>query len=361
MSNHRMIEKIIMFVLLVSIVGVPLVFSHGPRVLKDLEKPDMVRVDGDELYVIQGTTIFVYSLEDFRLVRKFGKEGNGRGELRRVVEWPNLVRVYGDYILVETRDKLVYFTKEGKPVKEKRRSRDAALFLPVGNRFVGKIHVLDPKTRVQHMRIVICDSDLYEIKEIYRQKWFQQLRPGGFQIQLFSDYLNFEVYDDKIFIEESPNGLFIEVYDSEGNKRYQIEKPYEKIKVTAADKEAAIAELRNDEKAHLMIRLLGSWEEVLKKMKILFPVYKPAIGNIEINNNKLYVQTFKQQDDKDEFIVMDLKGNILQTVFLPVGDRPGVEDKIRGVKYYTIADDRLYYLKKNNDENVWELNIEEIK
>jgi len=117
-----------------------------------------------------------------------------------VVEWPNLVRVYGDYILVETRDKLVYFTKEGKPVKEKRRSRDAALFLPVGNRFVGKIHVLDPKTRVQYMRIVICDSDFYEIKEIYRQKWFQQLRPGGFQIQLFSDYLNFEVYDDKIFI-----------------------------------------------------------------------------------------------------------------------------------------------------------------
>lgn len=356
-----MIKKMIVFFLLVLMVGFSLVFADGPHILKDLKKPDMLRVDKDELYVIQGTTILVYSLKDFSLIRKFGKAGSGRGELSRVVEWPNLIRVYKDHILVETSDKLVYFTKEGKPIKEKRRPRHSALFIPVGNHFVGKIYLHDKSANIQYMRVVICDSQLYEIKEIHRQKWFQQYRPKGFQIQLFSDYLNFEVYENKIFIEESPEGLYIDVYDSEGNKLYQVKKPYEKIKVTEADKENATAELREDEKAYLMIRQLGSWEKVLEVMDILFPVFKPPIRNIEINNNKLYVQTFKQQENKDEFVVMDLKGNILKTVFLPLGNRPGVEDKIRGVKYYTIANDQLYYLKENKEKKVWELYIEAVK
>ncbi len=355
-----MIKKTIIFLLLVLMVGFSLAFAEGPRVLKDLEKPDMLQVDKDELYVIQGTTILVYSLKDFSLIRRFGEAGSELGKLSRVVEWPNLIRVYKDHILVETSDKLVYFTKAGKPIKEMRRPRYSVFFLPVGNHFVGKIYLHDKSANIQYMRVVICDSQLYEIKEIYRQKWFQQYRPKGFQIQLFSDYLNFEVYDDKIFIEESPLGMFIEVYDSEGNKLYHIKKPYEEIKVTEADKETAAAELREDEKAYLMIRQLGSWEKVLEVMDILFPAFKPPIRSIEINNNKLYVQTFRQQDNKDEFVVMDLKGNILKTVFLPMGSRPGVEDKIRGVKYYTIADDQLYYLKENKEKKVWELYIEAV-
>ena len=110
-----MIKKIIILVFLVLMVIFSSVFADGPRVLKDLKKPDMLRVDKDELYVIQGTAILVYSLKDFSLIRKFGKAGNGRGELTRVAEWPNLIRVYNDHILVETSAKLVYFTKEGKP------------------------------------------------------------------------------------------------------------------------------------------------------------------------------------------------------------------------------------------------------
>ena len=48
-------------------------------------------------------------------------------------------------------------------------------------------------------------------------------------------------------------------------------------------------------------------------------------------------------------------------VFLPLGNRPGVEDKIRGVNYYTIANDQLYYLKENKEKKIWELYVEEIE
>jgi hypothetical protein len=355
------IKKMIMFILLVLVIMVIRALPDEAHVLKDLTRPDSLRVDNDDLYVAQGTTILVYSLKDFSITRKFGKAGFGFGELRRGVEWPNLIRVYNDHILVETENKLVYFNKEGTPLKEIRKPRDTAIFLPVGNHFVGKLYLHHKSSNIQYMRIVTCDTQANEIKEIYRQMWFQQYIPTGFQIQLFSDYLNYEVYDDKIFIEKSLDGLFIEVYDSDGNKLYQIRKPYEKMRVTPAEKEPAIAKLKNDEKGHLMIKLLGSWENVLKQMSITFPEYKPPMRNIGIDNNKIYVQTFKQQENKDEFIIMDLKGNILKTVFLPAGNRPGVEDKIYGVKYYTIVNDKYYYLKKNEEKNAWALHIEVIE
>ena len=356
-----MIRKIIMFVLVWLMAAVPLVLADGPRALKDLTRPDMFQVDQDELYVIQGTTIFVYSLKDFSLLRKFGQEGFGKGELFRAEEWPSRIRVYKDYLLVETRDKLVFFSRDGVPFKDTRKPRESAYFLPVGDHFAGKIYLYDQKSNIQYMRIIICDADLHEIKEIYRQKWFQQYTTKGFQIQWFSDYLNFEVCDDTIFIEKSPMGLSVEAFDGNGNSLYKIDKEYEKVPVTPEDKEAAMNDLRNDEKGRLMIRRMGSWEKVLTVMDVLYPDFKPAIRDIEISNNTIYLRTFRQRDNKDEFIIMDLKGNILRTVYLPLGNQPGIEDKIVGIKYFTFANDRLYYIKQNPQTKVWGLFIEEMK
>jgi len=39
----------------------------------------------------------------------------------------------------------------------------------------------------------------------------------------------------------------------------------------------------------------------------------------------------------------------------------GIEDKIYGIKYFTFANDRLYYLKQNLQTKVWGLFSEEIK
>lgn len=358
-------KKWIVFLLMLPWILGGFVLPAGPensRTLEGLKKPDNIAVDGNELYVIEGATIFVYSIDDLRLLRKFGKEGNGKGELNIPDEGANTIRLFPGYLLAESHGKLIFFARDGRVIKEKRKSWKALQITPVGKHFVSKKYFHDTDANIQYMTIMLYNGDLEEIREIYREKWFQQYTTGdrkNFQIELFSDYLNFEVYDNKIFVEKSPKGFLIDVYDSEGKPLYSMEKEYKKDRVTDADKIAAFDRLKRDNKSALMIEMLGGWEAVTKMMRVVYPEFKPPIWDFEIDNGKLYIQTFRQKDGKDEFIVMDLEGNTPGSVYLPVFMRPGVEENMYGVRYQTFSGDKFYYLKQNKD--TWELHTGEIK
>jgi hypothetical protein len=53
---------------------------------------------------------------------------------------------------------------------------------------------------------------------------------------------------------------------------------------------------------------------------------------------------------KDETIIMDLKGNVPKTVYLPVFIRPGVEEKMYDARYTAIADDTWFALKPDREK-----------
>ena len=72
-----------------------------------------------------------------------------------------------------------------------------------------------------------------KIKELFRQKSPVQAR----STVMIPDSLHFCICDNKIFVEKSTRGFFIDVYNAEGKKLYQIEKKYEKVNVTNSDKE----------------------------------------------------------------------------------------------------------------------------
>jgi hypothetical protein len=357
-------KKIFVTVLIV-LISVSYEYTAKLGVLPEIMKPGMIDVEGNELFIMEGATINVYSLKDLSFLRKFGKKGEGPGELKVRPGWQNTIIAYPDHIVVECSNKIIFFSKEGKLIKEKRKSELAAQFIPVGKHFVAKRYYMDAKTRLQYMRVVLSDQELKEIKELYRQKWFQQLRPNkfsqeSFEIQLFSDYTNFTVFDDKIFIDESPKGFFIEVFDSKGKKLYQIEKEYEKIKVTDANKKAAVDELMQDEKTRRMIKMVGSWKELLKYMNVLIPEFKPAIDDFFVRDNKIYIQTFAQKDNKIKYIIMDLHGKSLKEVYLPITRKPGSEERLQGARFHVINHNKLYYLVENEDSEEWELHVEEI-
>lgn len=363
-------KMMVFFILLLFWVLSSPVFACGAGgsgtqgILQGLKKPDTVAIDGNEFYVMAGASIFVYSLDDLRLLRTFGKEGTGRGELRVPPEGANIIHISPGYLLAESHRKLIFFSKHGQVIKESPKSWKVTQVTPVGKNFVSKKYFHDTENNIQYMKIVLYNSDREEVKELYREKWFQQYLSKSkdrFRIELFSDYLNFEVCGDRIFVEKSPKGFLIDVYDSEGNKLYQIKKGYQKIKVTEADKVSAMTALRKDRKVELMIRLLGSWEKVRKSMKVVFPVFKPVIRNINIHDKKLYVWTFRQRGDRDECIVMDLKGSELQTVYLPVFKRPGVEEKMYDARYHAIKSGKLYSLKEGPTKGVWQLHAREIR
>ncbi len=354
-----MIKKIIFSVLLLFLAG--FIFSAKVGTLTEVLKPDNITVRDDELYVVEGATIYIYSLKDLKLTRKFGRKGEGPGELMAVPVVPNKIHVSDDYILAETTNKIVYFSKQGKFVKEKKRTNPFTLgFIPLGENFIGTRMLTDGGKFFSCT--CLFDTKLKEIKELYRQKWIQQgAPPGKTVLDMIMDFINYRVYDNKIFIEESDKGFLIEVFDSKGNRLYQIKKDYEKILVTGNDREEAITRFKGDPFIKAQINQLGGWNEVKKLFSMNFPETFPAIQDIGISDDKIYAQTFKKVNGREEYVVMDLKGKIIKKAYVPAFEGTPILARILGAKAHTIANGKLYYLEENIDEEEWDLYIEDIE
>jgi hypothetical protein len=85
--------------------------------------------------------------------------------------------------------------------------------------------------------------------------------------------------------------------------------------------------------------------------------------HFEIYNDKIYVSTFVRKDNKEKCIIMDLNGNIIGTSYLPITGQSSFSASSMGKnnRFYGIAGNKFYYLKENEDEEVWELHAAEIK
>ena len=355
-----MIKKSGFFVL--SIFLASLAFSAKVGTLKEVMKPDNITVQGDELYVVEGATIYIYSLKDLKLTRKFGKKGEGPGELLVVPGIPNKITVSDDYILAETLPKIIYFSKKGILVKEMKRITPLTFgFIPIGKNFVGIKQQATGKGKIISC-ICIFDPELKEIKELHRQKWVQQGGAGSeIILDMVMDFTHYKVYDNKIFIEESPKGFLIEVFDDKGDKLYQIEKEYEAVKVTDKIKEEIIDRFKEDPAIKMQINAQGGWDALKKLFSMNFPETFPAIQDIGISNDKIYVQTFKKVNGKEEYVVMDLKGKIIKKGYAPTFEGTPLLARILGAKLHTIANGKLYYLQDNVDKEEWELYCETIE
>ena len=124
---------------LCSICSVNLVFAANLGPLPGLLKPNFLRVSSDGIFIFEGATVYMYSIENLSFIRKFGREGEGPGEIKLSLFYSNSMMVFPDPVFVDSVDKILYFSKEGKLIKE--RKKVGALvtqMLPVGKNFVVK-------------------------------------------------------------------------------------------------------------------------------------------------------------------------------------------------------------------------------
>jgi hypothetical protein len=347
---------LVIILLIFTSPGFPAILGSLPEVLK----PDNITVYEDELFVVEGAEISIYSLKDLILKKKFGKKGEGPGELMVTPGFFNKVSVFPDYIFVLGFNKVIFFSREGKYIKEIKKSMYIFLAAPIGENFVVRSYK-QGDDKLLYNAIAICNSKFEEIKELYRQKDLQQGAPPNAQLDIVPDLIYYGVYDDKIFIDRSPDGFIVDVFDSHGKKLYQVEQDYEKIKVTSDHEKEIIHRFKQDPNIKSSIQRRGGWEALKKILNINFPDFFPAVQELEITGEKIYIRTFKLKENKSEYVVVDLKGNIIKRVYLPRVDNVPFMSKIIGAKLHTIYDDKLYYLLENEDEENWELYVEEIK
>ena len=151
-------------------------------------------------------------------------------------------------------------------------------------------------------------------------------------MDMVSDCYGFRVFGDKIFVGDSSKGYFLEVYDCDGKKLYEIEKEYAPV-------------LLNDEyrkKRTEEISALASYTRYKDFVVIEDREQYPAFRDFTVTDEKIYVYTYEEIDDKQEIHILDLQGNFESARHVPQAD-------VRVIHH-----DMYYYMMKNEDGE-WEL------
>ena len=113
--------KKIIIVIICVMCAVSLVQGKKTGVLEEVMKPQYIDVSDDRLYVVEGAAVLVYSLADLKLIDKFGRAGEGPGELKPAPFPANSIAAFPDKLLLDGIGKIIFFSKDGKLIKEKRK------------------------------------------------------------------------------------------------------------------------------------------------------------------------------------------------------------------------------------------------
>jgi len=336
--------KIILLCIVFLLIFPFFLHSRKAAALPDLAAPQSLKIDtpGQRIYITEKEKIFIYSLSDFSLVKRFGKIGQEPGQFnngyrlaRSIID----VDFQTDALLVNNRGQLVYFTKKGEFKKKIEVPYAIDFFLPVGDCFIGENLSSDEEQLKYRANLLLYNKELKMKKKLVTSHFDIYgpyfLYPGRFSdYELFRDCFRFRVFSDCIYLADTKKGFYIAVYDQKGNKIDEINKDFPKRPVSPALVKAAREKLEDT----------VVWKKYGIYMKTVVPQYLPAFEDFIVNDGKIYVFTFPGQDNQKELILMDLKGNILGKTFVPAAD------------HYTAANDNYYYLYKN-ENNEWELHI----
>jgi len=330
------------FVLLILVFFILPFILFGKIVsLPEIVNPDSIIVNHNKLFITENEFIYIYSLEDIKLLKRFGKKGQGPGEFLTAPDINLKLHINSDYIFVNSISKVSRFTKEGELIKEKRTPETGSVYQPLGKIFVGSSVIMEDK--LQYYTINIYTSNFEKEKEIFKQETpFQpQSFIKGFNPLTQSEsFIKFYSRHNKIFVNDEYG--IIHVFDSTGNELFSIKYDYGELKVTDKYKE----EVYDFYKVHPGTKMF--FERIKSKMK--FPKYFPVIRDYQVENNKIYVLPYAKKNGRNCFHVFDMKGNLLKII--PVIIK---EENILKLFPYYIKDDKLYQLVEN--EGKWELHI----
>jgi hypothetical protein len=323
----------ILFLSIITLTGVSL--AERAATLPEIMHPFSICVDSDRLYISEGVTVFIYSLKDFRLVKKFGKEGEGPGEVllnRRGANTDIALFLEKDLLIISTRGKVIYFSKDGDFVKEVKTEAAGRWLAPLGELFVGTKYIRE-KDGLYHS-VIIYDSNLKKVKEIYKHIHGWQGTKREFN-PLTVDQAAFDICDDKVFVIDGARTM-IRIYDKKGKLLTSIIPEVELVPFTEENKKDMIEGYKRVEFWRILYES--------KKHLFKFPKYYPPIRWFFLDPvaKKVYLKTEKIENEKRTWLVYDFNGKLIKKISLPIGL----------LRFYNGT---YYRLLENEEEEVWEL------
>jgi hypothetical protein len=314
-----------------------MVWSENVAVLEGIMKPtDSMTVHEGRLYLAEGSTVFIYSLSDYKLIKKFGRKGEGPQEFKNT---PSILP-RKDHLLLNSSGKLSYYTKDGEFIKERKVDFSLTFQLrPIKDGFVA-ISFLVEKGMV-YRALNFFDNNLKKVKQLYKAEMGKQ---GG-KREILGDTFNYQVINDRLFVVNSSE-FTVDVLDHSGNKIKTITRDHKRRPFTKDD----------ENKIHEILKLqFGAQYGVVRNMLIFPKDHWPAVLALISADEKLYVPTWNIKDNKIEFFIYDAEGNELAHKYIPFAFRNAFQPFPM-----TIDKGKLYQAIENDDEE-WELHITKIE
>ncbi|MCK4835201.1 MAG: hypothetical protein KAT17_01110 [Candidatus Aminicenantes bacterium] len=333
---------------LILVISVRFVFGGPPVALEELSRPAILIVKYDKVYILEKTTIYIYSLDDFKLIKKFGRAGEGPREFKtNVMGAPMTMSFYDDKLVVNSLNKISFITVEGEFIKEIKNPLDV-LLLQIKDGYVGTGPVPDESNQY-FIGFRLFGRDFKERNVLYRSD-FSVNNPEKILLPLTTFTYN-PVYRDKIYIVSSSTDFIIDVFRAGGTKEYSIKKDSQKIPVPEGYKKGAHEWFQND------ARFKPMYESMIKKI-IKFRDYFPPIRDIQVVDDTIHVITYKRKNQLWECILLDLKGNEKSRVFIPL------DHYIPFTYYpilYSVYKKNIYTMIEDVEEETWKIHTTEIK
>ncbi len=341
---------IYLFLLCVLLCTFVLPDENIPHPLHDITNPERIFVDGNYLYITEFPTVYIYSLTDFTLIKKFGRSGEGPQEFRTQIH----LTVQPGYILVQSSGRVSLFTRTGDFKEEFKSPYAFRVGKALGEQLVLGKGVLEDETKTFYLTVNVCRHDFSGLKEIYRMKhFFQDGKPSN------AVYLGrgnrgrrmsplFYTYGDRIFIEEDHGETgTIDIFNGDGKKLVSITHDYEKREFTNEHKKEAV---------DFFIRIRSGVYRYLNERKMIFyPDYFPVIRIFRVADDKVYVVPYKKKEGKSEMHIFSIDGKFMEKVLVDL-----VEENLFEFYPYTIGNGKIYQVIENPDTEAWELIVKQI-
>ena len=326
--------------------------------LKEVVNATDMEIYGEELYVLDEMVVYVYSLKDYNLLRKFGRKGHGPGEMiyHRVTVvgmeiFQNNVYLYRMY-------KLVNYSKDGKLRGEKIFRFGITQVVPLENGIViVKLRLANQYVagdeKFGTLTLLHFDSALKKSKEIFQKKYLARDVWKEMKYEIFRPNRNWIVRNSEkqLFLFDTQKGSRILTFDLEGHPTKPIFLDLPKVIIPEKFKREVLEWIKGD--PYLKV-FTEEWD-----LEILFPEYFPLMRNFFIKNNRIYCQTYIKKNNMSLFYIFNLKGECMKKIFLPSSERELIRYGTNRI--YDFQNNKYYYLNDNEEEETWELYCAEIK
>lgn len=317
--------------------------------LNDLNNPYDLYVNQERLYITdcadeeqRCTSVLVYSLKDYSLLFILGGDGEEPGKFTMTPGHTVYVGFPPEKLFINDYTKIAFYTPDGHFINERETEEKSTMYRAAGNRFIAQ-DSLNEEGMLFYV-VNIYNAELERIKEIYRIE--NPYNPKIKKSRVLTRELFFQSYKNNIYIKGSSEDFVIDVFNSEGARIKTIHQPYTREKVTDHIKNEVYKKYKNHP-------FYGKYYDMIKD-EIVFPEYLPAIKNIRVADDKIYVLTYRREQNKSEFYILDMDGNILKKVLVPFEWQPAHYPR------YSVINGKFYQLIKNTITNKWDLKITQL-